>query len=295
VLIGTGSAFGFINLASLQSFEEVSRDVQTIIEEAKISFDFTALLVDPDDIPNNQDEFLINAVSQCVFHSDEDISGETCVVCTLTDNDQNSLASGRVDLESGYTGSQSISIQITDTEYLGANDVKNVHGVVLEVCLSGEGCTPGFWKNHLEEWQSTTFSPNDDFKQVFGLIESEVIQIKFHKEMIDNPTLEQAINALGGGINALARHATAALLNSQSGINYPLTSEQVILNFHNAFSSGEFETTKDMFDQFNELGCPFGSPGDKGPPGTRGPMGEKGDKGPPGSPGKKGDKGSFGN
>ncbi|MCZ6582383.1 MAG: hypothetical protein O6761_04340 [Thaumarchaeota archaeon] len=111
VLIGTGSAFGFINLASLQSFEEVSRDVQTMIEEAKISFDFTTLLVDPDDIPNNQD----------------------------------------------------------------------------------------------------------------------------------------------GGINALVRHATAALLNSQSGINYPLTSEQVILNFYDAFSSGEFETTKDMFAQFNDV------------------------------------------
>ncbi len=111
VLIGTGSAFGFINLASLQSFEEVSRDVQTMIEEAKISFDFTTLLVDPDDIPNNQD----------------------------------------------------------------------------------------------------------------------------------------------GGINALVRHATAALLNSQSGINYSLTSEQVILNFYDAFSSGEFETTKDMFAQFNDV------------------------------------------
>ena len=42
-----------------------------------------------------------------------------------------------------------------------------------------------------------------------------------------DPTLLEAVWARGGGINALARHAVAALLNASADIGYPLSVDDV--------------------------------------------------------------------
>jgi len=256
-----------LTMYGLLEEEGESIAVSSVIDQASISFELDVITVDPDGVTNTKDEYFINAISQCVFSSDENINTETCLVCTLTDSEQNSLGNGRVELPDGYVATQSITIEISELEFDGANDITNVHGVKLEVCSSNEGCTPGYWRSHLESWPSE-ISPEYKFSEVFGLLESETITINQHPNRIVDPTLEEAVNAKGGGLSALVRHSVAALLNSQSAINYPLTSEQVVLSFYEAYSSQNYEELKDTFTELNENGCPFANQGNGGPQGN---------------------------
>ena len=96
-------------------------------------------------------------------------------------------------------------------------------GAALELPVpedgGGEGCTPGFWKQpaHLSEWPSQ-LAPDDDFDDTFGV-----------DYFTPNITLHDAVWARGGGINELARHGTAALLNAySSAVDYPLSADEVI-------------------------------------------------------------------
>ena len=97
------------------------------------------------------------------------------------------------------------------------------------------GCTPGFWKNHLEDWVGV--SPSDDFDTTFGV------------DLFDpDITLEEAVNLGGGGIRKLARHGTAALVNAlHPDVAYPLSAAEVIA----AVQAGDANTLV----AFNELGC----------------------------------------
>ena len=122
----------------------------------------------------------------------------------------------------------------------------------------GTGCTPGYWRNHADRWVGV--SPGDDFDTTFGVD-------------LFNPdiTLGAAIALGGGGINALARHATAALLNAYGGVpnvggedcedgatvSYPYSVAEVIQLVQDAVANGTIEETKDLFAAANEAGCPL--------------------------------------
>lgn len=129
-----------------------------------------------------------------------------------------------------------------------------------------EGCTPGYWKqyHHFDSWEY--YMPIDKFSDVFD----RVIKIKLKKVKIkgkkkkrkivykEDPTLKQALEAKGGKINALARHAVAALLNAASpDVDYEYSEFEVIQMFKDAYDSGDYEPTKDMFEMANESFCPL--------------------------------------
>jgi hypothetical protein len=104
---------------------------------------------------------------------------------------------------------------------------------------TGEGCTPGYWKNHLESWGPTGLSPADDFDATFGV------------DLFDpDITLEEAVNAKGGGAGRLARHGTAALLSAlHPDVGYPYSADEVIA----LVQAGDADTLAAA----NELGCPI--------------------------------------
>lgn len=107
-----------------------------------------------------------------------------------------------------------------------------------------EGCTPGFWKNH-SDW--FPISPDTPFDIAFG------------GEFFDpDITMFDAVNLKGGGLNVLTRHAAAAYLNAAAGLDYPLEDWEIVSMFNAAFSSGDFNPTKDEFDLYNNLFCPLG-------------------------------------
>jgi hypothetical protein len=121
-----------------------------------------------------------------------------------------------------------------------------------------EGCTPGYWRNHADRWVGV--APGDDFDTIFGV------------DLFDpDITLGTAIWLGGGGNNAFARHATAALLNAYAKelgsndqfVNFPYTVDEVIQMVQDAVANGTIEATKDLFEAANELGCPLsGTPAD---------------------------------
>jgi hypothetical protein len=115
-----------------------------------------------------------------------------------------------------------------------------------------QGCTPGYWRNHGDRWVGVL--PTDDFDATFGV------------DLFDpDVTLGWAIWARGGGNNAFARHATAALLNAYAAelgsndqfVLYPYTVAEVIQMVQDAVANDTIEATKDLFEAANELGCPL--------------------------------------
>jgi hypothetical protein len=102
----------------------------------------------------------------------------------------------------------------------------------------GEGCTPGFWKNHLTHWGPTGYTPDMIFDDVFGC---EIFG--------DDTTLFEAASPEITH-NTLAAHGVAALLNaSHPGVNFGLTVGEVF----DAVCSGD----KDTLTEANESLCPL--------------------------------------
>lgn len=118
--------------------------------------------------------------------------------------------------------------------------------VEMEPPQQFEGCTPGYWKNHTSAWQG--YTTGQDFDTIFGVN-------AFHP----NITLLAALRQGGGGVKALGRHATAALLSAaHGGVYYPMTPDEVIDLVQDALApGGDIEGTKNLFDAANNAFCPL--------------------------------------
>ena len=133
--------------------------------------------------------------------------------------------------------------------------------VPIVLAPAGEGCTPGFWRNHPELWDgagtddvTTTIQTSDLFNATFGVT---IVQ----SGLLNTVTLFDAVNLGGGGKNALARHAAAALASADSGIDYAFTVEQVIAIYRDAVGADAGPETVSSallkFSTENERGCPL--------------------------------------
>ncbi|WP_073065954.1 hypothetical protein [Fodinibius roseus] len=68
----------------------------------------------------------------------------------------------------------------------------------------------------------------------------------------------EGLELRGGKVNALIRHAVAALLNaSNPDVSYDLSVSEVVEKFNDSVSGGDIEATKNNFESFNEQGCPL--------------------------------------
>ncbi len=109
-----------------------------------------------------------------------------------------------------------------------------------------EGCTPGYWKQeqHLDSW-TAPYTPTTLFNDVFA-------------DAFPGMTLMQVLKSEAGGLNALGRHAVAALLSAASPeVDYPMSVADVIGAFDAAFASGDYETLKNRLDVLNNQSCPL--------------------------------------
>jgi len=135
------------------------------------------------------------------------------------------------------------------------------------VVTGGEGCTPGYWKNNAKNWDNSAwvgYLPGDSFETVFGV---DVTLNANGKATYPTPTLLEALDANGGGINALARHAVAALLNiSNPDIGYGIGSTAALITMvHDAIVSGDeaqIEALHVLLADYNEAGCPLNQRGE---------------------------------
>lgn len=123
-----------------------------------------------------------------------------------------------------------------------------------------QGCTPGYWKNHLSAWQEYT----PDSKLGFNwTIPAELSQFK-------SETFLEALQGGGGpGVNGAAtilfRAAVAADLNAANeGVGYPYRRFKdpfhIQLQVNNALASLDRDTMLNLagvLDAANNLGCPL--------------------------------------
>jgi hypothetical protein len=125
-----------------------------------------------------------------------------------------------------------------------------------------EGCTPGYWKNHTDNWEEVGPS---------ALLSSLYAQARAN---VAGKTLEEALAGGGGpGANGaaviLARAATAAWLNAaHEGLGYPWRRASggldgrppLVSTVNAAFDSGSRSTMLSLATQLdadNNLGCPL--------------------------------------
>ena len=117
------------------------------------------------------------------------------------------------------------------------------------------GCTPGYWKNHLDSWPATGYSPNQALSTVFSAVGLGSLGSK---------NLKQALEFGGGSTvekkkQILLRAAVASLLNAaHPGLDFGQTAAQVIAAVNTALATNDKDAilalATDLDDQ-NNLGC----------------------------------------
>lgn len=134
--------------------------------------------------------------------------------------------------------------------------------IIVECPEVGEGCTPGFWKNHKELWDgvgtndvTSTIQTTDLFNATFGVTSGQ-------SGKSDSVTLLEAVGAGGGGLIALGRHAAAGLVSADSGIAYGMSVADVIALYRDAVGADPGPETVSsalaILQAANEQGCPLG-------------------------------------
>jgi hypothetical protein len=139
-------------------------------------------------------------------------------------------------LDSDINSSGCTGCRVYDCE---TPDTTRDAGLCEKKTTGGEGCTPGFWRNHLSWWSCTGYSPNDKVNATFGC------------DLVgdDDLTLGTVIDA-PQTYGALAFHAIAALLNASCDkVDFGLSVDEV----KDLACAGD----KDSLASENEMGCPL--------------------------------------
>lgn len=127
------------------------------------------------------------------------------------------------------------------------------------------GLTPGFWKNHSGCWDNLGKDATQTVKHFQGFNASFNVTAA-QSGLADSVTLLQAAGVNGGGKNALARHASAALANADSKIGYAYSLAQVKALYRDGVGAiagpESVESAKNKFEAANETGYawPAGKP-----------------------------------
>jgi hypothetical protein len=137
----------------------------------------------------------------------------------------------------------------------GSGGIDNIVFTRNDEETGGEGCTPGYWKNHEDEWVGYTTDQTV----------SEVFSSAAAYSDIAGDSIHEALK-YGGGPGALGaakllvHHGVAALLNASSAVEYELTTAEILTAVNDALDTGDRDTmldAKDELDMYNNAGCPL--------------------------------------
>jgi hypothetical protein len=125
---------------------------------------------------------------------------------------------------------------------------------VEALCTDWQGCSHGYWKNHISAWPE-------------GFDSGDMISGSFNIGSLDDMTLLQAMQFKGPGDSLddakriLLQQAVASLLNAaDDDVNFPMTEQEVIDAVNAALASDDRDAIlalKDELDAKNNLGCPL--------------------------------------
>ncbi len=155
--------------------------------------------------PNNQ---TLVAGSYSISEANSSLWTQTSAVCT---DGETSVDPAHITLLAGHT----VSCVFTNTK------------VALQYC------SPGYWKNHPASWVApyTPGTPGTLFSSLFEQV-SVLWSSKGKPALVTDPTLQQGLEANGGGLNMLVRATVNALLNTAAGLNTGLTIPGIIASFN---------------------------------------------------------------
>lgn len=124
-------------------------------------------------------------------------------------------------------------------------DDDTVDAGLCEEKKGGEGCTPGYWKNHHFAWVG--YSTGDMYDTVFGVT------------LFPGMTLDMVIHQGGGGYMRIGRHSVAALLSAaHPDVESGATTGEVIAAVQSAVAdSGLVVSVGDYLEGLNEQDCPL--------------------------------------
>ena len=123
-------------------------EIESPLEHANVDFEVTKTPVDPDDIPNTGDEFFKNEITDCSFHTFENLDDGGDLICKLfswdLEGERVVVCEGRVTVGGSETGdpkapyypSDTFLIPIEQEAYVGACDVQNIDFV--KIVATGE-------------------------------------------------------------------------------------------------------------------------------------------------------------
>jgi hypothetical protein len=139
----------------------------------------------------------------------------------------------------------------------GSGGIDNIR-IATDVPEGGEGCTPGYWKNHTDSWAAAGVSTSATVKSVWSTASAYGV--------IGDASLLQALSFSGGsgvsgGARILLRAATAAYLNaSHLDVSYELSAAQIVSDVNAALASANRATMLSLatqLDELNNAGCPL--------------------------------------
>jgi hypothetical protein len=190
---------------------------------------------------------------ECYVVVEDDAPSGSGSDVTVTETNASNLTSITGQRISTVTGITTITPDPTNpfTDF-----INSIHGVVLTFTntekTGNEGCTPGYWKQeqHFGNWEPFA-PPGPDFDTYFG--------VNFFDP---NLNFLQALENGGGGVDALGRHAAAAILNAAaSGVDCAYTTAQIIdiVQGDGAYTGLSVEDRKNLLADANEGvgGCPL--------------------------------------
>ncbi len=145
-----------------------------------------------------------------------------------------------------------LSVPISQTLWVKVLRITGAINMRAPEARSFEGCPFGFWEQpqHFAFWPDP-YEPETSFESVFG------------RDLPEDPTLLDALELEGGGLEALMRQVAAALLNAASPeVDYPFPVDVVVTKFQASFDLENYDPATEGFESANEAGCPMDTAGD---------------------------------
>lgn len=156
---------------------------------------------------------------------------------------------------SSQGGGLGYAITLVSNETDSGNDFGN-HEISQEI----QGCTPGYWKNHTDEWDNTAFSTGDLVSSIFARAGSAP-----YADLGDD-TLLEALDYEGGDTledkaRILLRAAVASVLNaSHPDVDFGMSVSEIQTAVNAALDSQDKDEILSLateLDGLNNSGCPL--------------------------------------
>jgi hypothetical protein len=152
--------------------------------------------------------------------------------------------------------------------------LKSIAGIAIVMVFatpawSGEGCTPGYWKNHNRAWPSSILQCQTDVDVSYHTFGHDLgLPELYTNTALPDPGLTQgeALSLPGGsGVEGarmiLIRQAVAAVLNAHHpDVDFSVAPCEVIASVNVVLASQDREAMlglEDALHELNSLGCPL--------------------------------------